>query len=98
MIPSKAGRHMGPMVQDIYATFDVGPDKQHFAVVDEGGVNRDVFAEQKRKLMEAKKSLQEQIESQEQGQSYAWLEPFRKWILTAKKLSETAHAGSFEEK
>jgi len=31
-------RHLGPMAQDFYAAFGVGPDDKHIAVVDEGGV------------------------------------------------------------
>jgi len=31
-------RHIGPMAQDFYAAFNVGPDDRHIAVVDEGGV------------------------------------------------------------
>lgn len=61
-------------------------------------IDRDAFTEQKRKLMEEKKTLQEQIAASERGQSHAWLEPFRKWNLTLKTLSETVHAGSLEEK
>jgi trimeric autotransporter adhesin len=30
--------HVGPMAQDFYAAFSVGPDDKHIAVVDEGGV------------------------------------------------------------
>jgi hypothetical protein len=31
-------RHIGPMAQDFYAAFDVGPDDRHITTVDEGGV------------------------------------------------------------
>ena len=31
-------RHLGPMAQDFYAAFNVGPDDKHIATVDEGGV------------------------------------------------------------
>ncbi len=31
-------RHLGPMAQDFYAAFNIGPDDKHIAVVDEGGV------------------------------------------------------------
>jgi hypothetical protein len=31
-------RHVGPMAQDFYAAFHVGPDDKHIAEVDEGGV------------------------------------------------------------
>jgi trimeric autotransporter adhesin len=33
-----AVKHIGPMAQDWYATFNVGPDDKRIAVVDEGGV------------------------------------------------------------
>jgi hypothetical protein len=31
-------RHLGPMAQDFYSSFNVGSDDKHIAVVDEGGV------------------------------------------------------------
>ncbi|MGA2852791.1 MAG: tail fiber domain-containing protein [Verrucomicrobiota bacterium] len=31
-------RHVGPMAQDFYAAFNIGPDDKHIATVDEGGV------------------------------------------------------------
>ncbi|HXC99090.1 MAG TPA: tail fiber domain-containing protein [Verrucomicrobiae bacterium] len=31
-------RHIGPMAQDFYAAFNVGPDDKHITTVDEGGV------------------------------------------------------------
>jgi hypothetical protein len=31
-------KHVGPMAQDFYAAFGVGPDDKHIATVDEGGV------------------------------------------------------------
>jgi len=34
----KTQTHIGPMAQDFYAAFDVGPDDKHIATVDEGGV------------------------------------------------------------
>jgi hypothetical protein len=33
-----ATRHIGPMAQDFYAAFNVGPDDKHITTVDEGGV------------------------------------------------------------
>src|SRR5262249_27589143 len=30
--------HIGPMAQDFYAAFKVGPDDKHIATIDEGGV------------------------------------------------------------
>jgi len=37
-------------------------------------IDRDAFTEQKRKLMEEKKTLQEQVESSERGHATEWLE------------------------
>ncbi|MBI3880249.1 MAG: tail fiber domain-containing protein [Verrucomicrobia bacterium] len=34
----KGTRHLGPMAQDFYAAFHVGPDDKHITTVDEGGV------------------------------------------------------------
>ena len=31
-------RHIGPMAQDFYAAFNVGPDERHITTVDESGV------------------------------------------------------------
>jgi hypothetical protein len=31
-------RHVGPMGQDFYATFNIGTDEKHIAPIDEGGV------------------------------------------------------------
>jgi hypothetical protein len=31
-------RHIGPMAQDFYSAFGVGPDDKHIAFLDEGGV------------------------------------------------------------
>jgi hypothetical protein len=32
------GDHIGPMAQDFYSAFNVGPDNQHITTIDEGGV------------------------------------------------------------
>jgi hypothetical protein len=34
----KSSEHIGPMAQDFYAAFNVGPDDKHITTVDEGGV------------------------------------------------------------
>ena len=34
----KTSEHLGPMAQDFYAAFNVGPDDKHITTVDEGGV------------------------------------------------------------
>ena len=33
-----SSEHVGPMAQDFYAAFNVGPDDKHITVVDESGV------------------------------------------------------------
>ena len=60
-------------------------------------IDREAFAEQKQKLLDEKKVLQEQIAALE-GNRLAWLEPFRKWISTAKTVAETASTGSLQER
>ncbi len=47
-----ASRHIGPMAQDFYAAFGVGPDDKHITTVDEGGV-----------ALAAIKGLNEKVES-----------------------------------
>jgi len=34
----EATRHIGPMAQDFYAAFNIGPDDKHITTIDEGGV------------------------------------------------------------
>ncbi len=63
----------------------------------DGLIDRDVFTERKCTFMEEKKALQEQIEACEED-SIGWLEPFRKWIVTAKTLGEITQSGSLHEK
>ena len=60
-------------------------------------IDREAFAEQKQKLLDEKKALQEQIAALE-GNRLAWLESFRKWILTAKTSADTASTGSLQER
>jgi site-specific DNA recombinase len=60
-------------------------------------IDREAFAEQKQKFLDETKALQEQIAALE-GNRLAWLEPFRKWVLTAKTAAETASTGSLHER
>jgi hypothetical protein len=48
-------------------------------------------------LLSKKKRLQEIINKNENGQM-AWIEPFRRWVNTAKTLGETARCGSPQDK
>ena len=48
-----ATRHIGPMAQDFYAAFAIGPDDRHITTVDEGGV-----------ALAAIQGLNEKLESQ----------------------------------
>jgi multimeric flavodoxin WrbA len=47
--------------------------------------------------MSQKKTLEEQIAALSAGRA-DWLEPFQKWILTAKNAGEIAVSGSLQEK
>ena len=60
-------------------------------------IDRDMFAAQKESLVSRKKDLQEQIKALEDNHE-AWLEPFKKWILTAKNMEKTATTGTRHEK
>jgi len=52
-------RHIGPMAQDFYAAFNVGPDNTHIAVVDEGGVALAAIQGLNQKLQENQAVLQQ---------------------------------------
>ena len=60
-------------------------------------IEREEYTAEKTKLMSQKKSLEEQIAALS-GNPKAWLEPFHKWILTAKNAGEIAVSGSLQEK
>ncbi len=60
-------------------------------------IDREMFASQKESLVSRKKDLQEQIKALEDNHE-AWLEPFKKWILTAKNMEKTAITGTRHEK
>ena len=55
-------RHLGPMAQDFYAAFNVGPDDKHIAVVDEGGVALAAIQGLNQKLEERLKAKDTEIE------------------------------------
>ena len=60
-------------------------------------IERDEFTAGKAKLMSQKKSLEGQIAAFSAGRA-DWLEPFQKWILTARNAGEIAVSGSLQEK
>jgi hypothetical protein len=60
-------------------------------------IERDDYTAQKTKLMSQKKTLEGQIAALSAGRA-DWLEPFQKWILTAKNAGEIAVSGSLQEK
>jgi DNA invertase Pin-like site-specific DNA recombinase len=60
-------------------------------------IDRETFTVQKAKLMSQKKSLEEQRAVHVTNQA-KWLEPFEKWILTAKNAGEIAVSGALQEK
>jgi len=49
-----ASKHIGPMAQDFYAAFGVGPDDKHIATIDEGGVALAAIQGLNQKLEEAR--------------------------------------------
>ena len=60
-------------------------------------IERDDYTAEKAKLMSQKKTFEEQIAALSAGRAN-WLEPFQKWILTAKNAGEIAVSGSLQEK
>lgn len=63
----------------------------------DGIIDREACVAEKAKGMSRKKSLEEQSSALLKGQA-DWLEPFQKWILTAKDADEIAISGSLQEK
>ena len=63
----------------------------------DGIIDREVYVAEKAKGMSQKKSLEEQRSALLKGRA-DWLEPFEKWILTAKDAGEIAVSGSLQEK
>ena len=60
-------------------------------------IEREDYTAEKMKLMGQKKSLEGQIATLSAGRA-DWLEPFQKWILSAKNAGEIAVSGSLQEK
>jgi hypothetical protein len=52
-------RHLGPMAQDFYAAFGVGPDDKHITTVDEGGVALAAIQGLNQKLQEKEARISE---------------------------------------
>ncbi len=63
----------------------------------DGVIERGDYTAEKAKLMSRRKSLEGQIGELSTGQE-TWLEPFQKWILTAKDAGKIADSGSLQEK
>jgi hypothetical protein len=60
-------------------------------------IDRDSYVTEKAKLMSQKKSLEEQKDRLMAGRA-DWLEPFQKWILTAKNAGEIADSTALDKK
>ncbi len=60
-------------------------------------IDRETYVAEKAKWMSQKKSLQEHSAALLTGRA-DWLEPFQKWILTARNAGEIAVSGSLPEK
>jgi site-specific DNA recombinase len=60
-------------------------------------IDRETYVAEKAKGMSQKKTLEEQIAALSTGRA-DWLEPFQKWILTAKDAGEIAISGSLQQK
>src|ERR1035437_10430990 len=63
----------------------------------DGIIDREAYVAEKAKGMSRKKSLEEQSSALLKDQA-DWLEPFQKWILTAKDADEITIPGSLQEK
>jgi Recombinase zinc beta ribbon domain len=63
----------------------------------DGIIDRETYIAEKAKGMSQKKSLEEQSSALLKGRA-DWLEPFQKWILTARNAGEIAIKGSLQEK
>ena len=60
-------------------------------------IERNDYTAEKTKLMSQKKTLEGQIQALS-GNPKVWLEPFQKWINTAKNAGQIAVSGSLQEK
>ena len=63
----------------------------------DGVIERNDYTVEKAKVMSQKKTLEGQLTALS-GNPKVWLEPFQKWILTAKNVGEIAVSGSLQEK
>ena len=63
----------------------------------DGIIDREAYVAEKAKGMSQKKSLEEQRSALLKGRA-DWLEPFEKWILTARNAGEIAVKGFLQEK
>jgi hypothetical protein len=72
--------HIGPMAQDFYAAFNVGPDDKHITTVDESGV-----------ALAAIQGLNEKLEDlrEESKAKDAEIEALRKNVAELKKLVQS---------
>jgi hypothetical protein len=65
-------QHIGPMAQDFYAAFNVGPDDKHIATVDEGGVALAAIQGLNQKLEQQGKDKDAEIQTlKQQNDSFA---------------------------
>ena len=55
--------HLGPMAQDFYAAFHVGPDDKHIATIDEEGVALAAIQGLNRKLEQGEKEKDAEIQT-----------------------------------
>ena len=55
--------HLGPMAQDFYAAFQVGPDDKHIATVDEGGVALAAIQGLNEKMESGKQQAESEIQN-----------------------------------
>ena len=60
-------------------------------------IDRQMFMEKKAELMSLKKTLEEDKNACTAGKA-TWLEPFQKWILTARNAAEIAVSSSLQQK
>ncbi len=60
-------------------------------------IGRDDYTVEKAKLMSQKKTLEEQCTTLLKGK-LDWVEPFQRWILSARNAGEIADSGSLQEK
>jgi hypothetical protein len=89
-----ATQHLGPMAQDFYAAFTVGPDDKHIANVDESGVALAAIQGLNAKLESALREKDVQLQSQA-GQLQAQVEKIA--ALEKDRLLQTARMEALEQ-